>query len=54
VNKIQKKTKAGDIKAKFCYVTKRETRNMVIEVDRSTRGKLDNQDKARMGNLPNR
>jgi hypothetical protein len=32
--------KVGDIKAKFCYTTKRETRNMVLEVDPSTRGKL--------------
>ena len=25
--------KVGDIKAKFCYITKRGTRNLVIEVD---------------------
>ena len=36
----EKYIKAGDIKVKFCYVTKLETRNMVIEVDLSTRGKL--------------
>jgi hypothetical protein len=36
----EKDIKVGDIKAKFCYVTKRETRNMVIEVDPSTQGKL--------------
>ena len=36
----EKYIQAGDIKAKFCYVTKKETRNMVIEVDSSTRGKL--------------
>jgi len=32
--------KAGDIKAKFSYNTKRGTRNLVIEVDPSTRKKL--------------
>jgi len=36
----EKYTQAGDIKAKFCYVTKNEMSNMVIEVDPSTRGKL--------------
>jgi hypothetical protein len=35
-----KDIQVGDIKAKFCYVPKRETRNMVIEVDSNTRGKL--------------
>jgi len=34
----EKDIKLGDIKAKFCYVTKRGTKNMVI--DPSTRGKL--------------
>ena len=29
----EKDIKVGDIKAKFCYVTKRGTRNMIIEVD---------------------
>ena len=32
--------KEGDIRAKFCYTTKRETRNLVIEVDPGTRRKL--------------
>jgi hypothetical protein len=32
--------KVGDIKAKFSYITKRGTRNLVIEVDPSTRKKL--------------
>jgi len=32
--------KAGDIKAKFSNNTKRGTRNLVIEVDPSTRKKL--------------
>lgn len=32
--------KEGDIRPKFCYTTKRETRNLVIEVDSSTRRKL--------------
>jgi hypothetical protein len=32
--------KEGDIRAKFCYTTKRETRNLVIEVDSGTRKKL--------------
>ena len=32
--------KEGDIRAKFCYTTKRETRNLVIEVDSGTRRKL--------------
>jgi len=32
--------KEGDIRAKFCYTTKRETRNLVIEVDCGTRKKL--------------
>ena len=30
----------GGIRAKFCYTTKRETRNLVIEVDSGTRKKL--------------
>ena len=34
------RVKAGDIKAKFSYNTKRGTRNLVIEVDPSTRKKL--------------
>jgi hypothetical protein len=29
--------KKGDIRAKFCYTTKRKTRNLVIEVDSETR-----------------
>jgi hypothetical protein len=29
--------KKGDIRAKFCYTTKRKTRNLVIEVDSQTR-----------------
>ena len=29
----EKDIRIGDIKAKFCYVTKRETRTLVIEVD---------------------
>jgi len=32
--------KEGDIRAKFCYTTKRETRNLVIEVYSGTRKKL--------------
>jgi hypothetical protein len=32
--------KEGDISAKFCYMTKRKTRNLVIEVDSGTRKKL--------------
>jgi len=32
--------KEGDIRAKFCYTTKRETRNLVMEVDSETRRKL--------------
>jgi hypothetical protein len=32
--------KEGDIRAKFCYTTKPETRNLVIEVDSGTRKKL--------------
>ncbi len=36
----EKDIRVGDIKAKFCYVTKWETRNLVIEVDPSTRGKF--------------
>jgi hypothetical protein len=32
--------KEGDIRAKFCYTTKRETSNLVIEVDPGTRRKL--------------
>ena len=36
----EKDMKVGDTKAKFRYVTKRKTRNMVIEVDTSNRGKL--------------
>lgn len=32
--------KEGDIRAKFCYTTKRETRNLVVEVDSGTRRKL--------------
>jgi len=32
--------KEGDIGAKFCYTTKRKTRNLVIEVDSDTRKKL--------------
>ena len=31
--------KEGDIRAKFCYTTKRETRNLVIEVDSGIRKK---------------
>jgi hypothetical protein len=51
----EKDIKVGDIKAKFSYVTKREMRNMVIGVDPSTREKTyDNQNEARMGNLPSR
>jgi hypothetical protein len=34
-----KDIQAGDIKAKYRYVTKRETSNMVIDVDSNTRGK---------------
>ena len=36
----EKDIKIGDIKAKFCYVTMLEKRNLVIEVDPSTRGKF--------------
>ena len=36
----EKDTKAGDIKAKFSYITKRGTKNLLIEVDPSTRKKL--------------
>jgi hypothetical protein len=32
--------KEGEIRAKFCYTTKRETRNLEIEVDSGTRKKL--------------
>jgi hypothetical protein len=32
--------KEGDVQAKFCYTTKRKTRNLVIEVDSETRKKL--------------
>jgi len=32
--------KEGDIRAKFCYTTKRETRNLLLEVDSGTRKKL--------------
>jgi hypothetical protein len=32
--------KEGDIRAKFCYTTKRETRNLVIEVESGIRKKL--------------
>ena len=32
--------KEGDIRAKFSYTTKRETKNLVIEVDSETRKKL--------------
>jgi hypothetical protein len=32
--------KEGDIRAKFCYTTKRKTRNLVIEVESDTRRKL--------------
>jgi hypothetical protein len=32
--------KEGDSRAKFCYTTKRQTRNLVIEVDSETRKKL--------------
>jgi hypothetical protein len=32
--------KKGDFRAKFCYTTKRETRNLVIDVDSGTRRKL--------------
>jgi hypothetical protein len=32
--------KEEDIRAKFCYTTKRETRNLVIEADSGTRTKL--------------
>jgi hypothetical protein len=40
--------KQGDIRAKFCYTTKRKTRNLVIEVDSETRRKLM-QAKIKMG-----
>jgi len=32
--------KEGDVRAKFCYTTKRKTSNLVIEVDSGTRKKL--------------
>jgi hypothetical protein len=32
--------KEGDNKTKFCYTTKRKTRNLVTEVDSDTRKKL--------------
>jgi hypothetical protein len=36
----EKDIEVGDIIDKFCYATKRETRNMLLEVHPSTRGKL--------------
>ena len=38
--------KEGDIRAKFSYNTKRETKNLVIEVDSGTRKKLIKKSKA--------
>jgi hypothetical protein len=40
VQNPERDLKEGDIRAKFCYTTKRETRNLVIELGSGTRKKL--------------